>query len=152
PSSVLTATMSSATLFSMTFFIPIYLQLGLGLSAAKAGLALVPITFGLPMGGLIAGQVVSRTGETRRLPVIGLCVAGLGLLALGLLPPGYEIGFGIGLLCGTGMGTVQPLAQLTVQSLAGRERLGVAAALVSLARTSGGALGTAATGALLFAF
>ena len=152
PTMTAAAMFSSATLFSMVFFIPIYLQLGLGVGAAQAGLALVPITFGLPMGGMIAGQVVTRTGEAKRLPTLGLGVAALGLVALGLLPPGYEVGLGLGLVCGIGMGTVMPLTQLTVQSLAGRERLGVAAALAALGRALGGAIGTAATGALLFAF
>jgi EmrB/QacA subfamily drug resistance transporter len=151
PSNTLTAMLSAATLFSMSFFIPIYLQLGLGVGAARAGVALVPIMLGLPIGGIIAGRVIAYTGEAKRLPALGLSIATLGLVALGSAPPSYEVGLVLGLLCGIGIGTVMPTTQLTMQALAGRERLGVAAALVQLARTFGGAVGTAATGALLFA-
>jgi len=43
-----------------------------------------------------------------------------------------------------------PSAQLATQILAGRERLGAAAALLSLTRSSGATLGTAAFGGLAF--
>ena len=52
---------------------------------------------------------------------------------------------------GLGLGTVMPSAQLTTQTLAGRARLGAAAALLSLTRSLGASLGTAAFGGLAFA-
>ena len=57
----------------------------------------------------------------------------------------------IGFVCGTGLGTVMPTAQVVVQSLAGRSRLGAAAAIVTLSRATGVAIGTAGFGAVLFA-
>jgi hypothetical protein len=50
-----------------------------------------------------------------------------------------------------GFGTVMPCGQLVLQTLAGRPRLGAAAATVSLSRAVGAALGTALFGALVFA-
>jgi len=151
PTTTITSVLSSACLFSITFYLPMYLQLGLGASPAQAGLALVPVTFGLPIGGMIVGRIVSTTGQSKRSPAIGLTVTAGGLVALGQVPETLQAVLAIGLICGIGMGTVMPTTQLTLQSLAGRERLGVAASLASFARTSGGAAGTAATGALLFA-
>jgi len=46
---------------------------------------------------------------------------------------------------------VMPSAQIISQTLAGRERLGAAASIVSLSRYSGAALGTAIFGAVVFA-
>jgi MFS family permease len=53
-------------------------------------------------------------------------------------------------MCGIGFGTVMPTAQLTIQTLAGREKLGAAAAVVSLSRAIGALLGTAMFGALVY--
>jgi hypothetical protein len=44
-----------------------------------------------------------------------------------------------------------PTMQITVQTLAGRERLGAATSVVSLSRSFGAACGTALFGALVFA-
>ena len=53
-------------------------------------------------------------------------------------------------VCGLGFGTVMPSSQLATQILAGRERLGTAAALLSLTRSTGATIGTAAFGGLAF--
>lgn len=152
PLAATTVLFSSACLFAMTIFLPVYMQLGLKFDAARAGLALLPLTCAMPIGGMVAGRIVARSGHLRGLTAVGMSIAAVALLALGLAPATLEWTLALGFFCGIGLGNVMPMTQVTVQTLAGRERLGVAAALVSLARTTGGALGTAATGALLFAF
>ncbi|HTP62064.1 MAG TPA: MFS transporter [Burkholderiales bacterium] len=141
----------TACMFSLIFFLPIYLQLGHRVSAADAGVLLLPLTFGLVTGSTTTGRIVSRTGRIRKLPAIGLSWSACMLLLLGLLPPSTTavglLGFGIGL----GFGTVMPCAQLVVQTVAGRARLGAAAATVSLARSLGSATGTALFGSVVFA-
>ena len=57
----------------------------------------------------------------------------------------------LGFLCGLGFGCVMPTIQVTVQTVAGRERLGVVTALNGLARSTGGAAGAALFGAVVFA-
>jgi hypothetical protein len=54
-------------------------------------------------------------------------------------------------VCGLGFGTVMPSAQMATQIAAGREQLGAAAALLSLTRSTGASIGTAAFGGLAFA-
>jgi MFS family permease len=152
PTAAVAVLFSSACLFSMTVFLPVYMQLGLKFDAARAGLALLPLTCAMPLGGMAAGRIVTRTGHLRGLTAVGMGIAAIAFLALGFAPATLESVLVLGFFCGLGLGTVMPMTQVTVQTLAGRERLGVAAALVSLARTTGGALGTAASGALLFAF
>jgi MFS family permease len=140
----------AAALFALVFLVPIYLQAGHGASAAGAGLQLLPLTGGLVVGAVINGRVTARSGSIGRLPPYGLALAALALLLLAVLPPsrwGFTV---VALAGGLGLGTVMPNAQLAIQVLAGRARLGAAAALVSLTRSSGAALGTAAFSGLAF--
>jgi MFS family permease len=57
----------------------------------------------------------------------------------------------LGFVTGLGFGTVMPINQVVVQTVAGRTRLGAATAVSSLARSTGGAAGAALFGALVFA-
>lgn len=140
----------AACFFACVFFLPIYLQLGAGAGAAHAGLLLLPITLGMVLGATITGRIVARTARPRPMPVAGMSVSALSLALLGLVPPSSGTIAALGLACGAGFGTVMPTAQVTIQSLAGRSRLGAAAAVVSLSRALGAVLGTALFGALVY--
>ncbi len=55
-------------LISMAFlgvvtFLPLYMQLGLGVSATTSGLAILPLMGGLIVASTAAGQLVSKTGR-----------------------------------------------------------------------------------------
>jgi len=147
----LTIVCFAACMFAMVFFLPVYLQLGHGVSAAHAGLMVLPLTFGIVTGSTTTGRLISKFGRPRWLPVIGLSIASGGLLLMALLPPVSGVISGLGFLCGLGFGTVMPTSQVVIQTLSGRERLGIASATTSLARATGSALGTALFGALVFA-
>lgn len=136
--------------FACIFFLPVYLQLGAGARAKEAGLLLLPVTLGMVIGATLTGRVVARTGRPTPMPVFGLSLSTLALLGLGLVAPAPKTLAALGLATGIGFGTVMPCAQLVLQTLAGRARLGAAAATVSLSRSVGAALGTALFGALVF--
>jgi MFS family permease len=140
----------AACLFSCIFFLPIYLELGAGAGADHAGLLLLPVTLGMVMGSTLTGRVVARTARPRPMPILGMSVSALALAALGLAPPSSSTVALLGFACGAGFGTVMPTAQIAIQTLAGRERLGAASAVVSLARSLGGVAGTALFGALVY--
>ncbi|HSW20977.1 MAG TPA: MFS transporter [Ramlibacter sp.] len=147
----LTVLSFAATMFGLIFLLPIYLQLGGQGNAATAGLQLLPLTLGLVVGSTLNGRISSRIGESGRLTPWGLSAASLALLALAVLPP-TRAGIAIAAaVCGLGFGTVMQTAQVATQLLAGRERLGAAAALIALTRSTGASLGTAAFGGLAFA-
>lgn len=147
----LTTALFAACMFAMVFFLPIYLQLGHGTGAAASGLLLLPITGGMVTGSTISGRVVSRTGTPRGVPVFGMGLSSAGLLVLGVVAANPAIVAVLGFVVGLGFGTVMPTMQVTVQTVAGRERLGAATSIVSLARSLGAATGTALFGALVFA-
>jgi EmrB/QacA subfamily drug resistance transporter len=138
-------------LFAVVFFLPIYLQLGHRLSAQYAGLLLLPVTGGMVTAAVISAQILRRTGRPRWIPVVGLSAAACALLLLGVLPDHMALVIALGFVCGLGFGCVMPTIQVTIQTVAGRERLGVVTALNGLARSTGGAAGAALFGAVVFA-
>jgi len=140
----------AACLFATVFFLPIYLQLGHGAEAHHSGLLLLPLTLGLVVGSTLTGRIVMRTRRPAVTPPIGLSIAALALAALASTPPDPWLISGLGLACGAGLGSVMPSAQVIIQSLAGRARLGAAAATLGLARVIGASLGTAGFGAIAF--
>ena len=138
-------------LFAMVFFLPIYLQLGHRVSAQYSGLLLLPITGGMVIAAVTSAQILRRTGRPRWIPVFGLSCSAMALLFLGILPSHMALVIALGFLCGLGFGCVMPTIQVTIQTVAGRERLGVVTALNGLARSTGGAAGAALFGAVVFA-
>ncbi len=142
-----------ATLVSLITFLPIYLRVVRGASASETGLLLLPLMFGIGIGSMVTGRIVTRTGLTAIFPSVGLIFATASLLALGLLADDMSTRqlsfylFGNGLFMGTVMGVVQ----VTVQNAAGSGSLGSAAASVQLSRSIGAAVGTALVGTVLFA-
>ena len=140
----------TACMFSLIFFLPIYLQLGHRVDAARAGLLMLPLTFGLVAGATTTGRIIARTGRISRWPSLGLGWAAVMLFVLGFLPPSPLLVCMVGFGAGVGFGTVMPCAQLIVQTAAGRSRLGAAAATVSLFRSLGSAVGTALFGSIVF--
>jgi len=142
-----------ATLVSLIAFLPIYLRVVHGTSAAETGLLLLPLTFGIGTGSMLTGRSVSRTGLTAIFPSVGLIFATATLLSLALFAS--HLGprqLGLLLFCnGLFMGTVMGVVQVTVQNAAGAASLGSAAASVQLSRSIGAAAGTALVGTVLFA-
>jgi EmrB/QacA subfamily drug resistance transporter len=141
----------AACMFAMIFFLPVYLQLGHRASPALSGLLLLPVTAGQVTAAMAASRILRRTGAPHLIPVVGMSVTSAALLLLGLLPSHLAVVIVLGFIAGLGLGAVMPINQAVVQTVAGRERLGAAMAMVSLARSTGGATGAALFGALIFA-
>ncbi len=144
---------SGASLVAMVTFLPIYFQAVAGVSPARSGLLLLPLTAGVSGGSVLTGMLVSRTGRTAIFPMIGLTITALTLVMLALWAPrmsGAELSIvlAIGGLC---QGTSMLVAQVTAQLVAGPSRLGVAAGSIQLSRSLGSAFGVAIAGTVLFA-
>jgi len=142
-----------AALVSMITFLPVYLEVVRGMSPSTTGLLLVPLTVGIGTGSLITGRLVSRTGLTMVFPIAGLVVLTASLLVFAF---GAEVLGSVALAIlllwsGLFFGTVMGVVQVTVQSAAGSQRLGEAAASVQFSRSIGAALGTALVATILFA-
>ncbi len=139
-----------AVMFGTVTYLPTFLQIANGASAANAGLLLVPQLLGTMGASVIAGQIVSRTGRYRIFPILGSAVAAVGMYLLstmstdtGRLHSGVAmavLGLGIGM-------TLQTLVVAT-QNEAPVEHLGVATSTISFFRAVGGSIGVAIFGSL----
>jgi EmrB/QacA subfamily drug resistance transporter len=135
--------------FAMFFFVTLYLQQVLGLSALEAGLVFVPVTLSVAAGSTLAPRVVARFGLRRALTAGMLfATAGLALLATvsadsswaQVLPGGMLAGFGLG-------SSLVPATIAAVEGVAPAQA-GLASGLLNTSRLLGGALGLAALGTL----
>src|SRR5439155_10066668 len=71
--------LTGASLFSMFFFISLYMQQVLGYSAIHAGLSYLPLAVSIIISAGIASQLVTRVGFK---PILG---TGMALIAGGLI-------------------------------------------------------------------
>ena len=147
---LLSSFLFAACMFALVFFLPIYLQLGLGANAAMSGLLLLPLTAGIITGSYITGKTIAKTGVPKWIPVIGMSITTCGFLLLGLIEPSKYMTGMFGLICGLGLGTVMPSTQVLIQTVGGKPNLGRVTAMASLCRSLGASVGTALFGTLTY--
>jgi EmrB/QacA subfamily drug resistance transporter len=143
---------AGASLVSMVTFLPIYLQVVDGASPAETGFLMLPLTMGVGLGSFTMGRMISWTGRTAILPSVALLVTFATLVSLAIFAPSLsrlEIVWLLG-FSAFFQGSAMPVAQVTVQMVAGPRQLGVGAASVHLTRSLGSAFGVALVGAVLF--
>ena len=141
----LTALFVAMALFSMFFFVSLYMQQVLGYDALKAGLSYLPLALGIIVSAGLASQLTTRFGFK---PVL---IAGLLLTAGGLVwfsrvsaDGGYvsDILFP-SLLAAVGLGfAFVPMTVAAVSGVEGHEA-GLASGLINTSQQVGGALGLA---------
>ncbi|MFT4201001.1 MFS transporter [Gordonia sp. (in: high G+C Gram-positive bacteria)] len=135
-----------AMMTSSIYLMSIYLQHVLGYSALRAGLALVPMTVVLVLGGLTARRLVAPVG-VRRMAIGGALVSTAGLAALGRLPA-HPSAFVTHLLVpmvvtALGLSTMLLAVTLAVTTDVDAEVSGAASGLLNSARQLGGGVGLA---------
>ena len=134
------------SLFSMFFFISLYLQDVLGYSPIKTGISYLPLAVGIIISAGVASQLVTRFGFKPPL------IAGLLLIAAGLLwfaqVPGTGGSYwadilGPSLLAAVGLGfSFVPVTIAAVSGIKPHEA-GLASGLINTSQQVGGALGLA---------
>ena len=145
--------LTTAALFAINVFVPLFLQVTTGATPTQAGLLLVPMMIGIAVSTNVAGRWISRTGRYRRLPPLGLglMTAALVLLAITSGDPS-RTATGVGLaVFGLGFGVVGQVLTVAVQNGVERRDLGVAMSTTAFFRGLGGALGAAVLGAVFTA-
>jgi predicted MFS family arabinose efflux permease len=140
----------SASLFAMWFYMTLYLQQILGLSAIEAGLVCVPGTL---LNFFVAGSMasVAQRVSARTLTPVGLALIGAGQALLTIV--GVDTSWWLflpGLLVAmVGTGLVNPTVSQVALSSAPPEQAGLAAGVNDMFRQAGIAVGVAALGALI---
>jgi MFS family permease len=145
--------LTTAALFAVNVFVPLFLQATTGATATQAGLLLVPMMLGITLSTNLAGRAIARTGRYKAFPVAGLGVmsAALALLAVVAGHPS-QVTTAIGLaIFGLGFGVVGQVLMVAVQNEVDGRQLGVAMATTTFFRGLGGAVGAATLGAVFAA-
>ena len=131
-------------------FLPLYQQTVQHLSATGSGLMLIPLMLGSTLTTLIAGQVTTRTGRYKALPIIGSAIMTVGmylLTGLGLSTTRFTSGLYFVVL-GVGMGFLMQITTLVAQNSVGPRDMGVASSSRTFFQQIGGSIGVAAFGAI----
>lgn len=144
------ALLVGASLFSMFFFISLYLQQVLGYSALKAGLSYLPLALTIIVSAGMASQMVTRVG-TKPILVLGLSLTAIGLLLFSFVSvDGTYLGDVLipSLVVAAGLGF--SFVPLTITAVAGvtHHEAGLASGLINTAQQVGGALGLAILSAI----
>ncbi len=145
--------LATASLFAVTVFVPLFLQVETGATPVEAGLLLVPMMLGITVSTNVAGRAIARTGRYKAFPIGGLALmaAALVVLAVSAADPS-RTAVAIGLVVfGLGFGVVGQVLTAAVQNDVDRRQLGVAMATTSFFRGLGGAVGAAVLGAVFAA-
>ena len=115
-------------MFGALTFLPLYQQTVQHLSATGSGLMLIPMMLGSTVTALVAGQVTTRTGRYKALPIVGAAVMTFGmylLTNLGVHTSRLTTGL-IFAVIGLGMGLLMQITTLIAQNSVAPRDMGVA--------------------------
>ncbi len=151
-----TTTTLSSFIISMAFmgtivYLPLYLQLGLGMAATNSGLLLLPLMAGLILSATLSGRYVSQTGKYKGVLIAAGFVQLLGIYLmsqLGAKSDEFNVIWRLFVL-GIGLGPTQSLFNMVSQSSAPVQQVGVATSTSMFLRQCGGMVGVSIFGALL---
>ncbi len=135
----------ASAMFGMFYFISLYVQEILGYSPLHAGLAFLPVTFGIIIGAGLSQNLISRIG-VRNVAVIGVALATAGLIVLTQVPVhgAYAANILSGLVpLSIGMGLTFVPVTLMGTSGVSNDDAGLASGLFNSAQQVGGSLGLA---------
>lgn len=143
------AALSGAAMFGALIHVPLLVQWGRGTDATTAGISLMTMSTGWSAGGLVAGQLLHRTGFW------GLAVTGLALMTVGYVGlaawPGmsWDALLLVGGVVGVGMGLASITLIVATQTLIPLAQRGVATAGILFFRNIGATVGVAVMGGAL---
>ena len=135
---------------SVTIFLPLFLVNVLGVSATRAGAALIPFSLGLVFSATMAGQLVARIGYRRQIVGGGaVFLVSVVLLALMDADTSYLRITAYMVLAGLGIGPSMPLFTLAIQNAVDVRFIGQATSASQFFRQTGATVGAAIMGAVL---
>lgn len=138
-------------LFAAMVFLPVFLQISLGVSATASGLLIMPMMIALLVASILGGRLMTRTGRYKPITLLGtvLLVCGTGVLATMHTGSNRFVASGAMLLVGTAIGLAMPVLTVAIQNSVDPHHLGAATSMTDFSRKIGGVFGVALLGALL---
>jgi EmrB/QacA subfamily drug resistance transporter len=141
-------------MFGSLVFMPLYFQLVLGMSPAESGAMILPQVGCMFLSSVIGGRIVARLGRYRPFLLAGIGLEMLALMSLAVFartdaPPSlFLVTMGV---FGLGMGMGMPNLTNAIQNAVAHAELGAATGAMVFIRSLGGAVGVAASGAIMSA-
>lgn len=151
-SSTFSASVCAAFLYNLSYYgamfvLPLALQ-AQGKSPLAVGVILIPITLSTALLATASGWIVSYIGP-RLLAALGMLAGAIGAAALAVFGFAQWSTIIGGVLIGMGGATLPLIVGAALANLPS-ERVGIGAGVLNAARQSGGAMGIAVMGALLY--
>jgi EmrB/QacA subfamily drug resistance transporter len=142
--------LAGLAMFGAITFLPLYQQTVQGASATVSGLLLTPLMAGVMVTSIIAGQITSRTGRYKALPIAGSAVMGAGMYLLSLLGVGTtRVTSGLFfVVLGLGMGLLMQITSVMAQNSVALKDIGVASSSRLFFQQIGGSIGVSVFGAI----
>jgi EmrB/QacA subfamily drug resistance transporter len=138
-------------MYGAVFFIPLYAQGVIGVSATNSGAVLIPLMLTAIAVSIFVGRLITRTGRYKGFVLAGLIVMGVGyylLTRLGYGSTQTDLTVAMVVL-GLGLGAVMQTYTLIVQNTISRRDLGIATSITQLTRSMGATFGTAIFGTIM---
>jgi EmrB/QacA subfamily drug resistance transporter len=138
-------------MFGATLAMPQFFQTVQGDSATASGLSLLPMLGGMVVVGLIAGQVMTRTGRYKAFPIIGGVLMAAGLLLLSRLDVGTGHATTLLLMVplGLGLGCLMQVVMTVAQNTLEVKDMGAGSAASRFFQSIGGSFGASVFGAVM---
>ncbi|WP_394941522.1 MDR family MFS transporter [Psychromicrobium sp. YIM B11713] len=137
-------------MFSALAFIPTFLQMSSGASAATSGLLMLPMMGGVFLTSIFSGIAITRTGKYKIYPIIGTLVTLVALFSLTTLTastPLWVICIQLFVL-GAGLGFIMQVIVMVAQNAVPADQVGTATSTNNYFREVGASLGVAVFGTI----
>ncbi|SHK81998.1 drug resistance transporter, EmrB/QacA subfamily [Clostridium cavendishii DSM 21758] len=149
--SVLASFLTNAAMFGAITFIPLFVQGVMGTSATNSGMITTPMTLGLVVTSIIAGQLISKTGKYKTMGIVGFVISLVGVLLMTFMnteSTSSEIVRNMVIL-GAGLGLTLPIFNVIIQNEFEVRELGSVTASVQFFRNIGGTISSAVLGTVM---
>ncbi|KAF2494568.1 MFS general substrate transporter [Lophium mytilinum] len=124
------------------YYLPLYFQATLSLSAAASGIHLLPLLLPVVLASLLTGFLVSRLGYYTPFALLGVCLTAVGAGLLTTLEPRSSTGAWVGyqFLYGLGFGFAGQAPNMAAQTVLAREEVAMGAGVMFFGQQLAGAV------------
>lgn len=137
-------------MFAALAFVPTFLQMSTGTSAAASGLLMLPMMVGMMGTSIWSGLAITKTGRYKKYPISGAVLVLAALLWMTMLTAQTPVW----VICtqlfvfGAGLGLIMQVVVLVVQNSVPVDQIGTATSCNNYFREVGASLGVAIFGAM----
>ncbi|MCC3282307.1 MDR family MFS transporter [Arthrobacter caoxuetaonis] len=137
-------------MFAALAFVPTFLQMSTGTSAAASGLLMLPMMVGMMGTSIWSGLAITKTGKYKKYPISGAVLVLAALLWMTMLTAETPVW----VICsqlfvfGAGLGLIMQVVVLVVQNSVPVDQIGTATSSNNYFREVGASLGVAIFGAM----